>query len=188
MRFLGMAGYCRKFCPNFSTVTEPLTALLRKNVKFLWAEACQSAFQHLKALLQSPPVLAAPELSRPFKVALDASDLAAGAVLLQEDKDGIDHPVAYFSHKFNQHQCKYSTVEKECLALILALQHFDVYVSSNAVALEVFMDHNPLVFIHRLKDKNQRLCRWSLILSEYNISIKHIKGQDNLIADCLSRP
>ena len=96
MNFLGMAGYYRKFCPNFSTVTEPLIALLRKNVKFLWTEACQSAFEHLKVLLRSSLVLAAPEFSRPFKLAVDASDLAAGAVLLPEDKERIDHPVAYF--------------------------------------------------------------------------------------------
>ncbi|CAB4023154.1 Hypothetical predicted protein, partial [Paramuricea clavata] len=122
----------------------------------------------LKAMLQRAPVLSAPDFSRPFKLAVDASDIAAGAVLLQEDDDGIDHPVAYFSRKFNHHQRNYSTVEKECLALILALQHFDVYVSSAGVPIEVFSDHNPLVFIHRMKDKNQRLLRWSLILSEYN--------------------
>jgi hypothetical protein len=125
MRFLGMAGYYRKFCPNFSTVTQPLTELLRKNVKFIWTERCQSAFNRLKALLQSAPVLSAPDFSRPFKLAVDASDIAAGAVLLQEDDDEIDHPVAYFPRKFNQHQRNYSTVEKDCLALIFALQHFD---------------------------------------------------------------
>ena len=187
MRFLGMAGYYRKFCPNFSSVTEPLTELLRNNVKFVWTDRCQSAFERLKALLQSAPVLSAPDFNHPFKLAVDASDMAAGAVLLQEDKNGIDHPVGYFSRKFNNHQRNYSTIEKECLALILALQHFDVYVSSINTPLEVFSDHNPLVFIHKLKNKNQRLLRWSLILSEYNMTIQHIKGNDNVIADCLSR-
>ena len=187
MRSLGMAGYYRKFCPNFSSVTEPLTELLRNNVKFVWTDRCQSAFERLKALLQSAPVLSAPDFNHPFKLAVDASDMAAGAVLLQEDKNGIDHPVSYFSRKFNNHQRNYSTIEKECLALILALQHFDVYVSSINTPLEVFSDHNPLVFIHKLKNKNQRLLRWSLILSEYNMTIQHIKENDNVIADCLSR-
>ena len=187
MRFLGMAGYYRKFCPNFSSVTEPLTELLRKNVKFAWTARCQSAFERLKALLQSSPVLSAPDFNHPFKLAVDASDIAAGAVLLQEDQDGIDHPVCYFSRKFNNHQRNYSTVEKECLALILALHHFDVYVSSTNTPLQVFTDHNPLVFLHKLKNKNQRLLRWSLILSEYNMKIQHVKGDDNIIADCLSR-
>ena len=61
-------------------------------------------------------------------------------------------------------------------------------VGQAGVPIEVFSDHNPLVFIHRMKDKNQRLLRWSLILSEYNMNIQHIKGQYNVIADCLSRP
>ena len=78
---------------------------------------------------------------------------------------------------FPQPSTKKQVMQKDCLALIFALQHFDGYVSSAGVPIEVFSDHNPLVFIHRMKDKNQHLLRWSLILSEYN-----------LIADCLSRP
>ena len=188
MRFLGMAGYYRKFCPNFSAVTEPLTQLLRKNTQFIWTEPCQLAFEKLKAMLQSAPVLSAPDFNRPFKIAVDASDVAAGAVLLQEDHDGVDHPVCYFSRKFNQSQRNYSTVEKDCLAIILALTHFEVHVSSTMEPIVIYSDHNPLVFLHKLKNNNQRLQRWSLLLSEYNLAIRHIKGRDNLIADCLSRP
>ena len=139
-------------------------------------------------MLQRAPVLSAPDFTRPFKLAVGASDVAAGGVLLQEDQDRIDHSVCYLSRKFNNHQKTYSTTEKECLALILALQHFNIYVSSLEVPLLVYTDHNPLVFLHKLKDKNQRLLRWSLILSEYNVNISHIKGRDNLIANCLSRP
>lgn len=187
MRFLGMAGYYRKFCPNFSTIAEPLTQLLGKRVKFVWTPACENAFQKLKAILRSSPVLAAPDFMLPFKLAVDASDVAAGAVLLQEDKDGVDHPVCYYSKKFNKSQQHYSTIEKECLALVLALQHFEVYLSSSSLLIHVFSDHNPLVFLNRVKNKNHRLLRWSLMLQEYNLDIKHIRGKDNLIADCLSR-
>ena len=187
MRFLGMAGYYRKFCRNFSTVAESLTQLLSKKAKFLWNGKCEQAFEELKAMLKSAPVLSAPDFDRQFKLAVDASDVAAGAVLLQEDKDGVDHPISYFSKKFNTNQRNYSTVEKECLALVFALQHFEVYVSSSCTPVIVFSDHNPLVFLHKLKNKNQRLLRWSLMLQEYNLDIRHIKGKDNLIADCLSR-
>ena len=102
MRFLGMTGYYRKFCQNFSAITEPLTRLLQKNAKFQWTEQCQFAFEQLKAMLQRAPVLSAPDFTRPFKLAVDASDVAAGGVLLQEDQDGIDHPVCYFPRKFNK--------------------------------------------------------------------------------------
>ena len=105
---------------------------------------------------KSTPVLSAPDFNRPFKIAVDASDVAAGAVLLQEDHDGVDHPV-YFSRKFNQSQRNYSTVEKECLAIILALTHFEVYVPSTMEPIVIYSDHNPLVFLHKLKNNNQRL-------------------------------
>ena len=187
MRFLGMVGYYRKFCPNFSAVAEPLTNLLKKKEKFVWSVQCENAFQNLKAIMQSSPVLAAPDFSVPFKLTVDASDTAAGAVLLQEDNDGIDHPICYFSRKFNASQTNYSTIEKECLALILALQHFEVYVTSSIKPIIVFSDHNPLTFMNKLKCKNQRLLRWSLFLQDYNLEIRHIKGKDNVLADCLSR-
>ena len=120
-------------------------------------------------------------------MAVDASDVGAGSVLLQEDDNGADHPVCYFSKKFDKHQRNYFTIEKECLSLILALQHFQVYRSSAKTPIVVFSDHNPLTFIHKMKNKNQRLLRWSLMLQEHNLDIRHIKGRDNIIPDTLSR-
>ena len=187
MRFLGMAGYYRKFCKNFSGIAEPLTNLLKKSTKFKWNDKCQDAFDRLKAILKSAPVLLAPDFDKCFKLAVDASDVGIGAVLLQEDNNGIDHPVCYFSKKFNKHQKNYSTVEKECLALILAIQQFEVYLTSSTSPIVVFSDHNPLSFLHKLKNKNQRLLRWSLLLQEFNLDIRHIKGKDNIIPDALSR-
>ena len=187
MRFLGMAGYYRKFCKNFSGIAEPLTNLLKKSTKFKWNVKCQDAFDRLKAILKSAPVLLAPDFDKCFKLAVDASDVGIGAVLLQEDNNGIDHPVCYFSKKFNKHQKNYSTIEKECLALILAIQQFEVYLTSSTSPIVVFSNHNPLSFLHKLKNKNQRLLRWSLLLQEFNLDIRHIKGKDNITPDALSR-
>ena len=187
MRFLGMAGYYRKFCKNFSILAEPLTALLQKNTKFVWSEKCNSAFEKIKAILLSSPVLSAPDFEKQFELYVDASDVGAGGVLMQKDSENVEHPVCYFSKKFNKHQRNYSTIEKECLALILALNHFDVYLNVTMYPVQVFTDHNPLTFINRMKDKNQRVLRWSLILQEYNLDIKHVKGKENVIADALSR-
>ena len=80
----------------------------------------------------------------------------------------------------------YSTIEKECLALILAIQ-FEVYLTSSISPIVVFSDHNPLSFLHKLKNKNQRLLRWSLLLQEFNLDKRHIKGKDNIIPGALSR-
>ncbi|KAL1250687.1 hypothetical protein QQF64_018483 [Cirrhinus molitorella] len=92
-RFLGMAGYYRSFCRNFSSVVSPLTSLLSPSTAFVWNAECQYAFESVKTLLSSSPVLAAPDLERPFKLEVDASNVGAGAVLLQDDEQGIAHPV-----------------------------------------------------------------------------------------------
>ncbi len=175
-RFLGMCGYYRGFCKNFASVVAPLTSLISPSGQFVWTAACQDSFDSAKALLCSAPVLAAPDFSRPFfKLEVDASAYGAGAVLLQEDEQGIDHPVCYFSKKLNKHQVNYSTIEKEALALLLALQHFEVYVGSSSAPVFVYSDHNPLVFLSRMRNNNQRLMRWSLLLQDFNIEIHHIK-------------
>ena len=184
MRFLGMAGYYRKFCKNFSGIAEPLINLLKKSTKFKCNDKCKNAFDRLKAILKSAPVLLAPDFDKCFKLAVDASDVGIAAVLLQEDNNGIDHPFCYFSKKFNKHQKNYSTIVK-CIALILAIQQFKVYLTSSTSPIVVFSYHNPLSFLHKLKNKNQRLLRWRLLLQEFNLDITHIKGKDNIIPDAL---
>ena len=107
----------------------PLTDLLKKGQKFDWSRRCEDSFQSLKDVLCSHPILKAPVFDKPFAIACDASDLAAGSVLLQADDQGVDHPVAYYSRKFSPAQVNYSTVEKELLSIILALEHFNYYVT-----------------------------------------------------------
>ena len=187
MRFLGMTGYYRKFCKNFSSVAAPLTDLLKKDKKYVWDDKCEKAFTRIKTLLLTAPVLVTPDYQKPFKMHVDASDYRAGAVLLQESEQKIDHPISYFSQKFDSHQRNYSTCEKETLALILALRYFDFYLSAARFPIEVLTDHNPLVFLSKMRDKNQRLLRWSLMLQEYNLKVSHIRGVENVIADTLSQ-
>ena len=132
------------------------------------------------------PVLTIPDFDKEFHLAIDASDVGVGAALFQE-VNGCKHPIAYFSKKLNKHQVDYSTIEKELLSLILALQHFEIYAHNNVGPLVVHTDHNPLVHLNKFKNKNKKLMRWSLELQDYNLHIVHIKGKDNVIADSLSR-
>lgn len=187
MRFLGMIGYYRGFCANFSTVVAPLTDLLKANNKFEWSPSCQGAFMNAKLLLSTAPVLVAPRWDRAFQIQVDASQVGAGAVLLQKDDNGVDRPVSYFSKKFNSYQLNYSTIEKETLALVWAVQNFDVYVGGGSMPVVVFSDHNPLTFLQSLRSPNQRLLRWAILLQPYSLEIRHIRGRDNVMADALSR-
>jgi len=94
--------------------------------------------------LYSEPILVAPNFGKQFKLAVDASGVGAGSVLQQED----NHPVCYYSTKFDDHQRKYSTKEKETLGLLLSLKHSDVYLNSIVAPAKIYTEHNPLVFIN----------------------------------------
>ncbi|XP_076031965.1 uncharacterized protein LOC143019869 [Oratosquilla oratoria] len=151
MRLLGMADYYRRFCPNFSSVVAPLTDLLSTKTSFKWTQACQDSFESVKALLANAPVLRAPDLQRPFTIHVDASEVGAGAVLLQEgEEDHVLHPVCYFSKKFLKAQRNYATIEKEALALIMALEAAE---NENNVSQIVgaFKHNSSLDFTHELK-------------------------------------
>ena len=97
--FLGMVGYYRSFCRNFSVVATPLTDLLSPKRSFLWTKESQLVFESVKALLTTAPVLAAPDFVVPFVLAVDASDLGAGAVLMQHGDNSLEHPVCLFFEK-----------------------------------------------------------------------------------------
>lgn len=96
----------------------PLTELLKAKAKFVWSSQCQHGFDSVKRLLGSSPVLAALRFNRAFMLQVDASQVGTGAVLLQEDKQGVVQPVSFFSKKFNRYQANYSVIEKEALELV----------------------------------------------------------------------
>jgi len=91
-----MVEYYRKFCHNFATIASPLTELLQKKQKFFWRPNCQSAFEILKSVLLMVPMLVAPNFNKPFKLFVYTCDIGVGGVLLQEDLQGIYHPVSYY--------------------------------------------------------------------------------------------
>jgi len=186
MRFMGMAGYYRRFCKNFSQISAPLTDLLSTKRTFRWSEDCQQAFDNLKHLLCTAPVLRAPDIGKPFVIHVDASDSGVGAVLLQ-NKSEVLHPVCYFSYKYKSYQKSYATVEKEALGIVLAIEKFRVYLTNSVHPVKIFTDHNPLTFIENVKFKNMRVLRWALTLQPFNIKILHIRGTHNIIADAISR-
>lgn len=187
MRFIGMIGYYRRFCENFAQVSAPLTDLLSTKRTYKWSDECQLSFEKLKSVLASAPVLQAPNMNEPFTISVDASDRGVGAILLQPGSNRLLHPVCYYSFKFKPYQIPYATVEKEALGIMLALEKFRVYLSCTAHPITIQTDHNPLVFIDRVKFNNMRILRWALSLQPFNLKVVHIRGTDNLMADALSR-
>lgn len=184
--FLGLLGYYRKFVPNFATVAAPLSDLTKKGVpnKFEWKQECENAFKTLKSMLLSSPILRLPDLSKSFILRTDASNHGVGAVLMQIH-DGKKYPVAYASRKLIEREQRYSVIEKECLAIVWALQKFQAYLYGRLFTIET--DHQPLVHLQKARVLNSRLMRWSLFLQSYNFIAEVIKGSENIGADFLSR-
>ena len=119
--FLGLAGYYRKFIPQFAA---PLTALTKKCTAFIWEDHHQAAFLALKTCLCTAPILAYPKFDQPFILQTDASNIGLGAVLAQLDNDGTERVVAYASRTLTPRERSYSTVEKEALAIVFATANF----------------------------------------------------------------
>ncbi|KAJ8020240.1 hypothetical protein HOLleu_39778 [Holothuria leucospilota] len=184
--FLGLVGFYRKFIPDFSTIALPLTNLTKKGEpnKLKWDDRHENAFRTLRRKVASYPILNLPDVSKEFVLRSDASTTAMGAVLLQETAGEL-FPVAYASKKFNKAQCAYSVTEKECLAIIWAVQKFQTYLYGKEFVIQT--DHQPLSCIKRAKVANGRLLRWALMLQPYRYRIEIIKGSENIGADYLSR-
>lgn len=183
--FLGLSGYYRKFIPHYATIASPLTDLTRKGQPntLHWMDEHERAFTELKRHISNPPVLLLPDVQSTFILRSDASNTGLGAVLLQE-ADGEKRPVAFASRKLIPREQKFSTIEKEALAIVWAVQHFQVYLYGQSFVLEC--DHKPLHYLGSAKDLNPRLMRWSLILQPYTFRVNYIKGGENVSADYMS--
>ncbi|CAN6583803.1 unnamed protein product [Malus baccata var. baccata] len=153
-------------------------------VSFEFNEACDQAFNHLKDLLTTTPILTPPDWSIPFELMCDASDYALRTVLGQR-KNKLPHVIYYASRTLNDAQLNYSTTEKELLAVVFALDKFRSYLIGTKVI--VFTDHASLKYLFTKKEAKPRLIRWMLLLQEFDIEIKDKKGNDNVVADHLSR-
>jgi len=124
---LGHAGFYRHFIKDFSKISRPLCNLLAKETPFNFDEACLKAFETLRSLLSSAPIMKTPNWSLPFEIMCDASDYAISAVLGQcEDK--LPHAIYYASKTLLDTQVNYTTTEKELLAVVFALDKFRSYL------------------------------------------------------------
>lgn len=183
-QFLGLTGYYRRFIKNFSKIAKPLTDLLKKDKSFAWTPSQENAFNSLKRELLKEPVLQYPNFKEPFLLTTDASGYAIGGVLSQGQM-GKDLPISYISRTLNEAEGRYSTIEKECLAVVYCVTYFRHYLYGRKFT--ILTDHKPLVWLHSIKDPSSRLWKWRLKLSEYEYEIQYKTGKTNVVADALSR-
>ncbi|XP_037441880.1 uncharacterized protein LOC119310144 [Triticum dicoccoides] len=183
-RFLGHAGFYRRFIRDFSKIAKPLTNLLDNDVKFNFDAECEKSFNLLKEALVTAPIVQPPNWELPFEIMCDASDFAVGAVLGQRKGKDL-HVIYYASKTLDGAQANYTTTEKELLAVVYAFVKFRQYlVGSHCV---VYTDHAAIRYLLSKKEAKPRLIRWILLLQEFDVEIKDKKGAENVVADHLSR-
>ena len=182
--FLGLVSWYRRFIPSFSTVSTPLTNLLRKNILWEWSEQCRDAFETLKSRLIQSPILTCPDYTKPLILQTDASFSGIGAVLVQ-NYEGEDKVIAYASRSLSQAERKYSVTEKELLSILWAIKKFRPYIEG--YHFTIITDHFALKWINNLKNPSGRLARWGLQLQEYSFSVIHRRGALHKVPDALSR-
>ena len=136
-RFLGTVTYLSKFIPNFSSITEPLRALIKSDMPWTWTETQQAAFDKLKQLVVVSPVLRYFDTSKPAVIQTDASSTGLGSCLMQ---DGA--PIVFASRVLTDCKTRYAQIEKEMLAIVFACEKFSRYIYGQLVTVQ--SDHKPL--------------------------------------------
>jgi hypothetical protein len=185
--FLGFCNFYRPFIRGFVHLARPLNKLTRKDAEWSWEDRQQKAFDELKRRVTTEPVLAHPILTDPFKLEVDASGFAMGAVLLQKKDDGKKHPIAYYSKTLSAAERNYDVYDLELLAIVNAMDHWRPYLAGSPHKVIIYSDHQNLLYWKEPHKISRRVAREVLMLSEYNFEIRHIKGTANGRADALSR-
>jgi predicted aspartyl protease len=184
-RFLGLAGYYRRFVPKFAQVVEPLTRLTRKTEQFHWSVECQAAFEKVKELLSTSPVMSFPYLDKPLKIVTDASRIGLSAILCHSDNDRV---IEYASRTLSPAERNYAATELECLAVVWAITlKFHTYLLGAPFTVETDCRALKWLLAANGKKTTPRLGHWIDMLLPYTFTVVYRPGIINSAADALSR-
>jgi hypothetical protein len=178
--FLGLAGYYRRFIPDFSRIAKPMTELLKKGVKYEWSLKCEDAFHALRQHRTTAPVLAQPDNTKPFEVYCDALGTGLGCVLMQDNR-----VIAYASRALRPHEQNYPTHDLELAVVVHALKIWMHYLMG--AHCNIYTDHKSLKYIFTQADLNMRQRRWLELIKDYDLEVHYHPGKANVVADALSR-
>ena len=185
-RFLGCTGFYRRHVPDYAALAHPLFRLTRKDSLFTWGQEEQESFETLKQKLITAPILRLPDFSLEFEIHCDASAIAIGACLMQQDpSEQRPYPISYYSRKLKGAEERYAPIDLEALAVVEAVRHFDPYVYGRHFV--IYTDHRPLTYVFHRRCSNLRMNRWWHEMTLYSYTLKYKKGAVNYIPDALSR-
>ena len=161
--FLGFANFYRRFIKDFSKIARPLHDLTKKDIPWKWENSQQTAFTTLRDAFISSPILTLWDPSCPTRLEVDASGFATGGALLQQDKTGIWHPVAFRSSSMQPAERNYEIHDREMLAIIEALKDWRYFLEGLPSPFEIITDHSNLQFWRTAQDLSRRQARWATV-------------------------
>eukprot|EP00820_Chromera_velia_P026003 Cvel_1687.t2-p1 / transcript=Cvel_1687.t2 / gene=Cvel_1687 / organism=Chromera_velia_CCMP2878 / gene_product=Retrovirus-related Pol polyprotein from transposon, putative / transcript_product=Retrovirus-related Pol polyprotein from transposon, putative / location=Cvel_scaffold60:134955-138176(-) / protein_length=1074 / sequence_SO=supercontig / SO=protein_coding / is_pseudo=false len=188
--FLYLCSYYRHFVADFARLTHPLHELLKpadkegRPLPFQWGEEAEAIFTELKRHLTTPPILAFPDMNRPFIVKLDACKVSVGGLLTQE-VNGKEVVIAYTSRALSAAERNYSPVEREALGLVYCCRQWRHYLIGGRTY--AVTDHKPNLAMEDRKMANERVRNWALELQKFGLRYVHKSGKAHADADALSR-
>lgn len=188
---LGLINFYGGFIPHYSDICAPINRLTGKDVPWDWNSDCSRSWARLLKAIQDDVFLAAYDWEKPTTLETDASDVAYGGVISQPGHDGKLRPVVMFHHKFSSHEKNWDIHDKELFAIVYAFDNFRHFLAQPRFPVSVISDHRNLAkFMFStdlLKSHDGRLGRWWQVLSAANFKIEYRTGNDNVVADFLSR-
>ena len=182
--FVGLCSYYRRFVEGFAGISAPLHDMTRKGRSFQWTPECQEAFQHLKAVLTSAPILAMPDEDGTFTLDTDAANSSIGAVLSQT-QNGLERVVAYASRKLSKAEMNYCVTRRELLAVVYFVKYFKHYLLGRKFVVRT--DHSALQWLKKTPEPIGQQARWIGFLEEFEFDVVHRPGRQHQNADALSR-
>ncbi len=188
--FLGLANFYRRFIKNFSWLAMPLTRLLTKDrmmKRFQWDERVEKVFKFLKDAFTTVPILSHFNLTHPTVLKVNASDYVLGAVVFQKRSDGLLHPIAFHSWKFNPAELNYEIYDKKMLAIVDSLEHYRHLFKGLGQQITIYSDHHNLLWFTETKVYNRHQARWAEKLFKFDFIIHFRLGKQGGKPDALSR-
>lgn len=186
-QFYGIASYYRMYIKDFARKAKGLTDIMKTSQPFAWTKEAEASMELLKLDLTKKPVLQLPDYNRSFILTTDASDDAVGGWLAQADAEGKEKPICFLSHKLSDTERRWHSNEKELYAVVYCLKQLRPYVYGQSLTLRT--DNKAVTALKSKKPMvdQPRLCRWLEYLQQYDITLEHIAGTKNTVADALSR-
>ncbi|KAL1490130.1 hypothetical protein ABEB36_012870 [Hypothenemus hampei] len=183
-QFLGLCSYFRKFVQNHALIVQPIQKLLKKESKWEWGQDQNKAFEQIKSILVTRPLLSIFDNKLPTELHTDASCKGIASIMMQRHESGLK-PTMYYSRTTTKTESVYHSFELETLAVIESIKRFRIYLID--INFKIITDCSAVRYTFNKKDLNPRIARWWLSVQEFNFDIEHRPGKKMEHVDALSR-